>query len=101
VRQPCTYGCGLGLTAPPHIPAAALKPGDARQISICAAAAAGDLDLVKCYISGTHGQAHSRALLQPCDALLQPCDALPAGLPVTDINSVDDDGMTPLHHAAL
>jgi hypothetical protein len=71
-----------------------LKPSDAQQISICAAAAAGDLDLVKCYISGTHGQEHSRALLQPCDAL-------PAGLPVTDINSVDDDGMTPLHHAAL
>lgn len=48
-----------------------------RQITIFDAAAAGDVDLVKCYISGTHG------------------------LPVTDINLVDDDGMSPLHHAAI
>lgn len=56
---------------------AAFTPkSDVRTITIFDAAGAGDVDLVKCYISGTHG------------------------LPVTDINIVDENGMSPLHHAA-
>ncbi len=56
-----------------HTPADALKPTDARQISICAAAAAGDLDLVKFYISGTHGQAHSCSCCIRVTRCLQGC----------------------------
>jgi hypothetical protein len=73
---------------------AAIPAVAARLVSIFDAAAAGDVDLVKCYISGTHGCC--------CRSLpLMLVDSMRAGLPVTDINCIDDDGLTPLHHAAL
>ena len=79
------------------LPASVAAPSgaEARQVTIFHAAAAGDLELVKFYISGTHGQCPVKSIRS---SATRDCSA--AGLPVTDINSVDDDGMTPLHHAA-